>query len=110
MVDKATDIPFTIKHGKNCVHIAAHAGYLNLFKKLADDNNVHVHWIKADRLTPLHYCVLNNNYELIKLLVRQGTDILCKTTHGKNSLHIAALAGNSRFAKHLSMITTLRFI
>ena len=58
--------------------------------------------IKIDQLTPLHYCALNNSYELIIFFVGKSIEILWETTRGLNCFHISAFAGHSNLCKTLT--------
>ena len=73
---------------ETALHIACKNGHLLVAKAL-----INVHGKKGDILdykdrggnTALHHCVLNCNYELAKLLIRNGADLSIKNSSGKTA-------------------------
>ena len=57
--------------------------------------------IDNNGFTPLHYCVLNGSYELVKFFIDKDADILLKTKNGINCLQLAAING------HFNLCNTL---
>ena len=103
--DMGTDIHLKANDGRNCLHIAAVMGHLNLCKILIDEYKFDVNMINYNGWTALHFSVQSGNYELVNELVtyfaNKGTDIHLKTDDGKNCLHIAALKGDLNLCKVL---------
>ena len=99
--DKGTDILLKTKTGKNCLHIAASNGHLNLCKVLIKKYYIDVNLTDNDGFTALYYSIQNNRYELVKLLAENGADIHVKAETGINCLHIAAFRGHLSLCKYL---------
>ncbi|KAI5796870.1 hypothetical protein FPQ18DRAFT_303050 [Pyronema domesticum] len=53
------------------------------------DKGIDVNTRSEDGTSPIHYAVMCNNLEAVKLLVSFGADINCKTNAGRTPLHIA---------------------
>ena len=93
-INMGIDINLKTKAGRNCLHIAAEYGHLDMCKTLINKYNIDVQVPDNDGWTGLHYSVKNGNYELVKLFVNMGIDINFKTNNGTNCLHIAAKHGH----------------
>ena len=100
-LDIGTDIHLKTNDGRNCLHIAAQQGHLNLCKKLIDKHNIDVNMGDNNGLTPLHWSAVNGSYELVKYFVGTGIDIHFKTNDGRNCLHIAAQQGHLNLCHEL---------
>ena len=98
-VDKGSDIHLRTNDGKNCLHIAALYGHLNLCQTLIDKHDFYVDMTDDEGWTGLHFSTRNGSYELVKYFVEMGSDIYCKTNDAKNCLHIAALNGHVDLCK-----------
>ena len=92
--DMGTAIHLGTNVGRNCLHIAARNGHLNLCKKLINKHKFDLGMTDNDGWTALHFSAQSGNYELVIYLANKGTDIYLKTNDGTNCLHIAALEGN----------------
>ena len=92
--DMETDIHLKDNLGRNCLHVAALYGHLNLCKTLINKHNFDVHMADENGWTALHYSARNGSYELVTFFVDMGTDIYAKDNFCKNFLHIAADYGN----------------
>ena len=101
VADMGININLKTNNGKNCLHIAASSGHLNLCRTLISKHNVDVELPDPDGWTALHYFVRNGNYELVKSVADMGVDINLKTNNGKNCLHIAADYGYLNLCKML---------
>ena len=95
------DIHLKIDDGRNCLHIAAINGHLNLCKMLIDKYKVDLHMTDNKGCTAVHYSSQSGNYELVAYFVEMGADIHLKTNDGRNCLHIAALNGDLNLCKML---------
>ena len=95
------DIHRKTNDGKNCLHIAARYGHLNLSKKLLEKHNFDVNMGNNEGFTGLHYSAMNGNYESVTYFVGMGTDIHLKTNDATNCLHIAAWHGHLSLCKKL---------
>ena len=100
-LDIGTDIHLKTNDGRNCLHIAAQQGHLNLCHKLIDQHNFNVNMGDNDGWTALHWSAMNGSYELVKYFVGMVTDIHVKTNDGSNCLHIAAMGGHLNLCKEL---------
>ena len=99
--DMGINIHLKTNDGKNCLHIAAAYGHLNLCKTFIQKHKFHVYMIDNKGYTPLHCSAQNDVYEIVQFFTDIGTDILLKTKIGENCLHIAAAYG------HLNLCQTL---
>ena len=99
--DMGTDIHVKTNDGKNCLHIAALNGNLDLCKVLIDKHNFDVNSVDKIGRTALHCSAQRGNYELVTYFADMGTDIHVKRNDGKNCIHIAALNGNLDLCKVL---------
>ena len=93
------DVNLKTNDEKNCLHIAALYGHLNLCKKLKDKFKLDVHITDNDGWTALHFSARNGSYELVPYFVELKIDIQLKANDGKNCLHIAALYGHLNLCK-----------
>ena len=99
--NKGIDIHLKTKYGKNCLHIVALNGHLNLCKTLIKKHNFDVNAADNAGLTALHHSAIRGSYELVSLFANKGTDIHLKTNSGINLLHIAAHFGHLNLCKKL---------
>ena len=99
--DMGIDIYCANKLGKNCLHIAASCGNINLCKKLIDNHKFDAHMPDNDGNTFLHCSATNGIYELFSYFADMETDINCKNNLGSNCLHIAAQYGHLNLCKEL---------
>ena len=90
VVDIGIDIINTTDTQKNCLHIAAEYGHLNLYRALTSKHDVDHQLLDHYGWTALHYFAKIGSYELVKAVADMGIDINLKTNNGKNCLHIAA--------------------
>ena len=97
----STDIQLKTNDGKNCLHIAACNGHLNLCETLIHKHSFDVNMTDYDGWNALHYCARNGNYQLITFFVKMGININSRTKDKKNCLHIAALSGHLKLCKTL---------
>ena len=77
---------------ETALHIACKNGHLVVAKALIDSEPASVGTVNyQDRKgnTPLHHCVLNGNYELVKLLLSYGAAIDIKNIAGKTPIEEA---------------------
>ena len=94
-----SDIHLKDNLGRNCLHIAALHGHLNLSKTLIDEDNFDVQMADNDGWRALHYSTRNGSYELFTFFVDKGSDVHIKTKNGTNCLHIASLYGHLNLCK-----------
>ena len=97
-----TDINLKTNDGRNCLHIAAVYGHLNLCKTFIFRHNFDVHMADNDGWTALHHSSKNGSYELVTYFADMGINIDCKDNLGWNCLHIAALYGHLNICKALT--------
>ena len=97
--DMENDINSKTYDGKNCLHIAALYGHLNLCKALINKYNFDVYYGDNEGSTPLHFSVRNGKYKLVRFFMEMGSDVYGRTNDGKNCLHIAALSGHLNLCK-----------
>ena len=98
--DMGTDIHLKTNDGRNCLHIAACKGNLNLCKLLIDKHKFDLHMTDNDGWAALHFSAKSGNYELVSYFEELGADIHIKTSDGGNCLHIAALEGHLKICKY----------
>ena len=101
LAEMGADIHLETNDGKNCLHIAALEGHLNLCNVLIKKHKFEVNLEDKSGLTALHLSAENGNYELVTSFADMGTDIHLKTNAGLNCLHIAAQQGNLNLCKVL---------
>ena len=101
LVEMGGDIYLKTKSGKNCLHIAAEKGQLNLCKWLLQNYQFEVDMTDNDGWTPLHSCLESGNYELFQFLIDIGSNIYRNTKKEQNCLHIAAEKGDLILCKTL---------
>ena len=99
--EMGTDIQVKTNEGRNCLHIAALQGHLNLCKMLIDKHKIDLHLIDNAGYTALHYSAESGNFELVAYIAEMRTELHLKTNDGRNCLHIAALQGNLNLCKML---------
>ena len=100
-IDKGADIHLKTNDGKNCLHIAANKGHVNLCKKLISEHKLDVKTTDNDGWAALNFAAFNDSYELVKLFVDNGADIHLKIKDEVNCLHIAASKGHFNLCKKL---------
>ena len=101
ILDRGTDINLNTIGGKNCLHIAALHGHLNLCKALINEHNFDVHLADNDGCTVIHHSVSSGSCELVTYFADMGTDIYCKNNLGENCLHIASKNSHLNLCKKL---------
>ena len=99
--EMGTDIHLKTADGRNCLHIAALKGHLNLCKMLIDKHKVDVNVADKRGWTAVHFSAQSGNCELVAYFAEIGTDINMKTNDGRNCLHIAGLEGHLNLCKML---------
>ena len=87
--------------GWNCLHIAAHNGYLSLCRKLIDKYMFHVDTGDYKGRTALHLSARKGSYDLVKYFADMGADMNLKDKSGMNCLHIAAECGHLSLCKRM---------
>ena len=102
LTERGINIHLKTHEGKNCLHIAAANGQLNLCKTLVFRHEFDINMIHNGGWTALHFSVQNGSHELVKFFTDQGADIHRKTNNGVTCLHIAAAHG------HLNLCKTLK--
>ena len=100
-IAKGTNVSLKTKHGKNCLHIAASNGHLDLCKTLIDEINFDVNIADDEGCTALHGSAQSGNDELFGFIADKGTDVFLKIKGGQNCLHIAASKGHFNLCKAL---------
>ena len=100
-VNMGSDIHLKDNLGRNCLHIAALHGHLNLCKTLIGEDNFDVHMADNDGWRFLHYSAINGSYELFIFFADKGSNVNIKTKNGTNCLHITSLY------EHLNLCKTL---
>lgn len=88
-VDLGAVINLKTNDGKNCLHIAALYGHLDLSKTLIEKHFFDVTMTDKEGWTALHHSARNGSHELVTYFVDMGTDINLKTSTGESCLHIA---------------------
>ena len=99
--EMGTDIHLKTNDGKNCLHIAAMQGHLNLCKMRIDKHKFDLDITDEDGWTALHFSAQIGNYELVTYFADMGADIHLKTNDGRNCVHIATLEGHLNLCKKL---------
>ena len=96
-----SDIRLTTNDGKNCLHIAARYGHLDLCKSFLEDYNLDVHITDNDGCTALHYSAENGSLDLFLFLLKKGSEIYSKTKSMRNALHLSASNGHFDICKYI---------
>ena len=81
------------RDGKNCLHIAAGKGYMDLCKTFIDEFNFDIHVTDNSGKSAMHYCAGSGNHQLFHYFTKMGSDVNQRTNNGQNCLHIAATRG-----------------
>ena len=102
LTERGINIHLKTHEGKNCLHIAAANGQLNLCKTLVFRHEFDINMIHNGGWTALHFSVQNGSHELVKFFTDRKADIHEKTKNGVTCLHIAAAHG------HLNLCKTLK--
>ena len=91
LIGMEIDIFLKTNDGKNCLHIAALFGHVNLCKILIDEHKFDPYMADHDGWAALHCAAQNGSYELITYFFDKVSNIHLRTNDGKNCLHIAAM-------------------
>ena len=86
-------------YGRNCLHIAADNGHINLCRKLLEKHDFDIHMTDNGGWTPLHFSIKNGSFDLFKYLLDMGSNVYLTTRNGSNCLHIAAWNGHLNLCK-----------
>ena len=100
-IKMGSNINHRTKYDKNCLHIAASVGYMDLCKILVEKYNFDIHVTDYFGNSALHYCAENGNRQLFHYFLDMGSDINQRTRNGENCLHIVAQRGYTEFCKLL---------
>lgn len=88
--------------GENVMHVACNFQLYEISKMLIKYNvNLNVHDFKSES-TPLHYCILNNDIKLTKLLIDNGANINLQDIYGNTALHYCIIENNYEIFNILS--------
>ena len=68
LADMGINIHLTTNDGKNCLHIAALNGHLNLCKTLINKHNFDIDMADNEGFTVLHFSAINGGSKLVNLL------------------------------------------
>ena len=79
---------------KNCLHIAARYGHLDLCKTFINNYNIDVHLTDNDECTPLHYSAESGSLDVFIYIFEKGSEIYRKTKNMRNVLHFSASNGH----------------
>ena len=101
LADMGINIHLTTNDGKNCLHIAALNGHLNLCKTLINKHNFDIDMADNEGFTVLHFSAINGGSKLVNFFMNKIADLHIKTRSGGNCLHIAAITGNLNLCKKL---------
>lgn len=74
--------------GSNLLHYAASGTSLELAEKMSDFG-ISLNKTNIYGFTPLHNAVMQGNTEMVKLLVKKGSDINLRATDGRNAYNFA---------------------
>ena len=94
LVNIVRDIRRKTSNGKNCLHIAAGNGYLNLCKMLIEKHYFDPETADYYGWTALHCSANNGSFDLFLYLLQKGCEIYCKTNAMSNVLHLSAYNGH----------------
>lgn len=99
LIDNGADVNKITKNKRTALHTACLHGNLPVAKKLLENSAEKTEDSCGN--SPLHECVLSGNIEICELLVKYGSDRLCKNISGFGLLHLAASQGNDDMVKYL---------
>ncbi len=94
------NISMSCAFGGNAIHTAAEGGTEEIFKILVIHGG-DVNYVDWDNQTPLLMAVWNENYPIVKLLLRSDIDINHSNDYGSTALHLACRRSNSKIVKLL---------
>ena len=97
------DIKLKTNNAKNCLHIAADYGHLNLCRMFIGKHNVDVELPDHKGWNALYYFAKRNSYELFEAVADMRIDINLKTNNAKNCLQRTVAADY----RHLNLCMTL---
>ena len=81
------------RDGKNCLHITAEKGYMDLCKTFIDEFNFDIHVTDNSGKSAMHYCAGSGNHQLFHYFTKMESDVNHRTNNGQNCLHIAVARG-----------------
>ena len=101
LIENGSDVFSKTKDGRNCLHIAAEKGHLNICRALLQSYNFDIDARDDDMFTVLLRATCNDDLGLLEYLIENGSDIFSKTTDGRSCLHLAAENGHLEICKAL---------
>ena len=101
LIKNGSEVFSKTKDGRNCLHLAAEKGHLNICRALLENYNFDIHARDDDMFTVLLRATFSDNLELLEYLIDHGSDVFSKTTDGRSCLHLAAQNGHLEICKAL---------
>ena len=101
LIKAGADFEVQDEHGMTCFHVASSSGAIAIVKWLLD-SRMDVDALTADELTtPLYWACHEGHGEVVRLLLRYGTNANHKTMSGSFPLYIATKNGHLEVLKAL---------
>lgn len=95
LVSYGADTSIKSANGNTTLHFAARHGDKVVCQLLLEDRLLDMKVPDNNGATAFHFACASGNLELCEFLLDHGADKFAVTDEGRNSLHIAALHGNS---------------
>lgn len=82
----------------NLLHYISANGHLEIFKHIIEKYDISklVNSVNSSGNTPLHWAVLNQKFEMIKLLIQSGADIEYQNSNGETPIDLLKYIENSQ--------------
>lgn len=89
--------------GRNCLHMAAQAGAMDVLKVLVDEDGMDVSCATCNNMTALHCAAKEGNAITVKWLLGRGVQVDLRDDNGRTALFMAVSGQHVNCAKELVM-------
>ena len=101
LIKNGSEVFSKTKDGRNCLHLAAEKGHLNICRALLENYNFDIHARDDDMFTVLLRAACSDDLKLLEYLIENGSDLFSKTKDGRSCLHLAAQNGHLEICEAL---------